>query len=171
MSALANMTSQRDCWVVGAPGAGRRQHAGAVIQSFLDNVRPVVQASARGGGCAIAAVTVTGAVGKDQASLRDTAGAAFTGWIDELAAKLIQAGMGSPRATELASLMIVTLEGAHVLCRAAGSIAPSTTPRRRCWLASKTLSDRQRHDPVLVTRGKPSATATWLTEIRPIRPA
>jgi len=96
----------------------------AVVQSFLDNVRPVVPASARGGGCAIAAVTVGGGATRDLVSLRDTAGAAFTGWTSELAAKLTQAGIGSPRAAELASLMIVTLEGAHILCRAAGSIAP-----------------------------------------------
>jgi TetR/AcrR family transcriptional regulator, lmrAB and yxaGH operons repressor len=97
----------------------------AVMQGFLDSVRPVVQASARGGGCAIAAVTVDGGTAvQDQAALRDTADAAFTGWTSELAAKLTQAGMASPRATELASLMIATLEGAHILCRAARSIAP-----------------------------------------------
>jgi TetR/AcrR family transcriptional regulator, lmrAB and yxaGH operons repressor len=97
----------------------------AVVQGFLRAVRPVVLASARGAGCAIAAVTIDGgAAPRDQAGLRDTAGAAFAGWTSELAARLIRAGMSSPRAAELASLMIATLEGAHVLCRAAGSIAP-----------------------------------------------
>jgi len=32
--------------------------------------------------------------------------------------------MSSSQAADLATLMIVTLEGAHILCRAAGSIAP-----------------------------------------------
>jgi TetR/AcrR family transcriptional regulator, lmrAB and yxaGH operons repressor len=96
-----------------------------VVQSFLDNVRPVVEASARGGGCAIAAVAAGGgAAATGSIGLRDTAGAAFTAWTSEVAAKLTQAGMTTSRATDLASLMIGTLEGAHILCRAAGSIAP-----------------------------------------------
>jgi TetR/AcrR family transcriptional repressor of lmrAB and yxaGH operons len=97
----------------------------AVVLGFLDNVRPVVEASAGGGGCAIAAVTVDGSARtQDRIGLRDTAGVAFTGWTSELAAKLTRAGMTTPRAADLATLMIVTLEGAHILCRAAGSIAP-----------------------------------------------
>jgi TetR/AcrR family transcriptional repressor of lmrAB and yxaGH operons len=95
-----------------------------VVRSFLDNVRPVVEASARGGGCAIAAVAAGGGAAPGPIGLRDTAGAAFTAWTSEVAAKLTQAGMTTSHATDLASLMIVTLEGAHILCRAAGSIAP-----------------------------------------------
>lgn len=98
----------------------------AVVQSFVDNVRPVVEASARGAGCAIAAVIVGGAAADapDRSGLRDLAAVAFTGWTSELAVKLSRAGMITPRATELATLMICMLEGAHILCRAAGSIAP-----------------------------------------------
>ncbi|MEU3785757.1 TetR/AcrR family transcriptional regulator [Streptomyces sp900129855] len=96
-----------------------------VVEAFLGSVRPVVQASAGGGGCAIAAVTVDGGAAiADQGSLRTVAAEAFTGWGDELAGKLTHAGMGASQAADLATLMIVTLEGAHILCRAAGSIAP-----------------------------------------------
>jgi hypothetical protein len=84
-----------------------------------------LQASAEGGGCAVAAVTVDGgAANADQAGLNEVATAAFTGWADELTGNLTAAGLGSPEAADLATLMIATLEGAHILCRAAGTIAP-----------------------------------------------
>lgn len=103
------------------PGRAPRE----VVEAFLGNVRPVVQASAGGGGCAIAAVTVDGGAAiADQSSLRTVAAEAFTGWTGELTGKLTQAGMSASQAADLATLMIVTLEGAHILCRAAGSIAP-----------------------------------------------
>jgi hypothetical protein len=38
--------------------------------------------------------------------------------------KLTHAGMSSSQAADLATLMIAVLEGSHILCRAAGSIAP-----------------------------------------------
>ena len=96
-----------------------------VVEAFLLNVRPIMQASAEGGGCAVAAVTVDGGTAiADQAGLRDVATDGFTGWADEVAAKLTQAGISSSQAADLATLMIATLEGAHVLCRAAGTISP-----------------------------------------------
>jgi TetR/AcrR family transcriptional repressor of lmrAB and yxaGH operons len=96
-----------------------------VVEAFLADVRPVLRASAGGGGCAVAAVTVdTGPATADQGSLRDVAADAFTGWVGELTGKLTHAGMGPNQAADLATLMIVALEGAHVLCRAAGSVAP-----------------------------------------------
>jgi AcrR family transcriptional regulator len=94
-----------------------------VVEMFLGSVRPVVQASAEGGGCAIAAVTIDGGAAiADQGDLRAVAAEAFDHWTGELTGKLAQAGMSSTQAADLATLMIVTLEGAHVLCRAAGSI-------------------------------------------------
>jgi len=96
-----------------------------VVEAFLGNVRPVVQASAGGGGCAVAAVTIDGGAAiADQSSLRTVAAEGFAGWVGELTGKLTHAGMSPSRAADLATLMIVTLEGAHILCRAAGSIAP-----------------------------------------------
>ncbi|MFI6151577.1 TetR/AcrR family transcriptional regulator [Kitasatospora sp. NPDC051170] len=96
-----------------------------VVEAFLGNVRPVVEASAGGGGCAIAAVTVDGGAAiTDQVGLRAVAAEAFTGWEGELAGKLTDAGMDPSRAADLATLMITTLEGAHILCRAASSVEP-----------------------------------------------
>ncbi|MDX6353512.1 MAG: TetR/AcrR family transcriptional regulator, lmrAB and yxaGH operons repressor [Streptomyces sp.] len=96
-----------------------------VVAAFLGDVRPVVAASAEGGGCAVAAVTVDGGTGvADQGGLREVAAAAFTGWTAELATKLTAAGLDPARAADLATLMITTLVGAHTLCRAAGSVDP-----------------------------------------------
>jgi AcrR family transcriptional regulator len=96
-----------------------------VVEAFLGGVRPVVQASAGGGGCAVAAVTIDGGAAiADQSGLRTVAAEGFAGWVGELTGKLTHAGMSSSQAADLATLMIVTLEGAHILCRAAGSIAP-----------------------------------------------
>lgn len=96
-----------------------------VVRTFLDHVRPVVQASAGGGGCAVAAVTVDGGAAiTDQGGLLAVAAHGFAGWVDELTGKLADAGMDPSRAAELATLMIVTLEGAHILCRAAADITP-----------------------------------------------
>ncbi|MFC5034273.1 MULTISPECIES: LmrA/YxaF family transcription factor [Streptomyces] len=76
-------------------------------------------------GCAVAAVTIDGGAAiADRSSLRTVAAEGFTGWTGELAGKLTQAGMSPSPAADLATLLIVTLEGAHILCRAAGSTTP-----------------------------------------------
>ncbi|MFD8319490.1 TetR/AcrR family transcriptional regulator [Kitasatospora purpeofusca] len=96
-----------------------------VVEAFLGNVRPVVEASAGGGGCAVAAVTIDGGAAiADRSGLLAVAAEGFAGWVGELTGKLTHAGMSASEAADLATLMVVTLEGAHVLCRAAGSVAP-----------------------------------------------
>lgn len=103
-----------------------------VVDAFLSTIRPVLAASATGGGCAVAAVTVgdlderserTGPGGED-GSLREVAAAAFTTWATTLARRLTDAGLPAPDADDLATTLITLLEGAHVLCRAAGSLDP-----------------------------------------------
>jgi TetR/AcrR family transcriptional regulator, lmrAB and yxaGH operons repressor len=96
----------------------------AVVDAFLASVRPVVAASACGGGCAVAAVTV--AAGADAASgdLRQVAATAFASWVDQLAERLGAAGLAPGEAADLAAMLITLLQGAHVLCRAAGHLEP-----------------------------------------------
>ena len=52
--------------------------------------------------------------------------AMFTGGDDSktLTAHFVRAGSSSRRAGDLATLLLATLEGAHVLCRADGTIKP-----------------------------------------------
>jgi TetR/AcrR family transcriptional repressor of lmrAB and yxaGH operons len=90
----------------------------AVLDGFLELVRPVVAASAAGGGCAVAAVTV----GPD--APLDVAAAAFASWTDQLTERLTVSGLAPAAAADLAATLIVLLEGAHILCRASASIEP-----------------------------------------------
>ena len=114
-----------------AEAAGRngddvRQHLAAlpartpqsVVEQFFSLVRPVLVKSATGAGCAVAAATV-GADGSCAVAQR-----VFATWIETLADRLRAAGLDTNDATDLATTLITLLEGAHVLCRAAGSVAP-----------------------------------------------
>jgi AcrR family transcriptional regulator len=102
----------------------------SVVEQFFSLVRPVLVESATGAGCAVAAATV-GADGSCAVAQR-----VFATWIETLADRLRTAGLDSDDgaddatddaidlATDLATTLITLLEGAHVLCRAAGSVAP-----------------------------------------------
>ena len=94
----------------------------AVVQAFLASVRPVVEESTRGSGCAVAAVTLQ--LDQDSDELRRVAAVAFASWVEQLTDTLSAAGMAPDDAADLACLLINLLEGAHVLCRAAGSLEP-----------------------------------------------
>ena len=113
----------------------------AVVEAFLTAVRPVVEESARGSGCAVAAVTLE--LDGDSADLRGVAAAAFASWIGQLADSLAAAGMAPGDAVDLASLLVSLLEGAHVLCRAAGSLEPFDQAARTAVLLAGTTSTRQ----------------------------
>jgi AcrR family transcriptional regulator len=92
----------------------------ALVDAFLQAIRPVVEASTHGYGCAVAAVAVD--PDGDQA-LREVAATAFSAWTGQLADALTTAGMPTESAADLATTLIALLEGAHVLCRASGSLA------------------------------------------------
>jgi hypothetical protein len=62
--------------------------------------------------------------------LREVAASAFSSWTSRLAESLALGGLSPAQAADLASLLINLLEGAHVLCRAAGSIAPFDSAAR-----------------------------------------
>jgi AcrR family transcriptional regulator len=96
----------------------------AVVEAFLAAVRPAVAASACGGGCAVAAVTVAAGADAGDADLRQVAATAFASWADQLAERLGAAGLAAGEAADLATTLIALLQGAHVLCRAAGHLQP-----------------------------------------------
>ena len=102
------------------------QSPAAVVDAFLTLIRPVVRASAEGGGCAVAAVTVdTGLeAGAKDPGLRRIADSAFSGWTGQLAERLTAAGLEPEPARDLAATLVILLEGAHVLCRASGDLEP-----------------------------------------------
>lgn len=93
-----------------------------VVQGFLAAVRPAVLASVAGGGCAVAALTVCAGADEDNDALRQVAANAFAAWADQLAERLSTAGLTPAEAADLAAMLIALLEGAHVMCRAAGTL-------------------------------------------------
>ena len=96
----------------------------AVVEAFLAAVRPVVEESAAGGGCAVAAITVPAGAESGDDTLRQVAAIAFASWAGQLAQLLTAAGLAPAEAADLATLLITLLEGAHIMCRAAGTIEP-----------------------------------------------
>lgn len=97
--------------------------AHALVEAFFAAVRPVLAASAGGSGCAVAAVTVD--IGAGSAThLEQVAGEVFDSWRGELIGKLERAGLDALSADEIATLLLTLLQGAHVMCRAAGSLDP-----------------------------------------------
>ncbi len=92
-----------------------------VARSFLALIRPVVQESAGGSGCAVAAAAMASSA-HDHDSLHDAAAVAIGSWISELAGRFGAAGLAQAEAHELASSLVTILEGAHVLARATGGI-------------------------------------------------
>ena len=128
-----------------------------VVAAFLAAVRPVVEASTAGAGCAVAAVAI-GSDGSndgsnDSGASQLAAAHAFTSWIEALASRLAAAGLAAGEATDLAATLITLLEGAHILCRAVGTLEPFDQAARaatgliRCrypLAAAKPLSARPR---------------------------
>ncbi|PZS36398.1 MAG: TetR family transcriptional regulator [Pseudonocardiales bacterium] len=94
----------------------------AVVERFFDAVRPVLEASANGYGCAVAAVTVE--TDDEDDGHRTAAHTIFTGWASRVSDALIAAGLNRDEAEDLSTYLIGLLQGAHVLCRAAGTTDP-----------------------------------------------
>jgi AcrR family transcriptional regulator len=93
----------------------------AVVRGFLALIRPVLQESAGGSGCAVAAAAMASSAHDDD-SLHNAAAVAIGSWITELAGRFAAAGLAQAEAQELASSLVTILEGAHVLARATGGI-------------------------------------------------
>src|SRR5579872_3448540 len=74
----------------------------AVVRGFLALIRPVVQESAGGSGCAVAAATMASSA-DDDSRLHEAAGGAIGSWISELAGRFTAAGLAQAEAQEFAS--------------------------------------------------------------------
>jgi AcrR family transcriptional regulator len=95
-----------------------------VVDEFVNLIRPVVEESTAGSECAIAAAAMSTSDQRDHVSLQHSAAAAITSWIGVLRERLHAGGIDEDEAADLASLLVTTLEGAHVLARAQGCIDP-----------------------------------------------
>lgn len=101
--------------------SGQRDSPQAVLETFLGVLREIVLSDG-GPGCAVGAVVQENASGNRE--LTDAADGTFRAWSAELGRELADAGMDHAAATAFAALMIASLEGVHLLCRASGSPAP-----------------------------------------------
>jgi TetR/AcrR family transcriptional repressor of lmrAB and yxaGH operons len=111
---------------------------GAVVRAFLATVRPVIEASAVGCGCAVAAITVRAGEDADNDALRQIAASAFASWADQLAERFVTAGLAPGAAADLAAMLLALLEGAQVMCRAAGSLEPFDQAARAATVFAET---------------------------------
>ncbi|MCK9893421.1 TetR/AcrR family transcriptional regulator [Frankia sp. AgB32] len=110
-----------------------------VVTAFLDAIRPVLAASTTGSGCAVAAITVGASEpGSGDTDLRRTAADIFASWGQILAERLESPGLPPAEAGELATTLIMLLEGAHVLCRAAGDLEPFERAARTAVALTRT---------------------------------
>ncbi len=102
-----------------------RQGEGAtpqeVVERFVAAWRAVLVQSDCQAGCAIAAVANERLAHPELAA---RAAAVFLAWERELGDRLMLAGMSPPRAVSAASLILASVEGALVLCRARRDLAP-----------------------------------------------
>lgn len=114
---VTEAAARNGAYVRAALAALPAQSAREVADAFLTAVRPVAETAAGGCGCAISAIS-------QDTALRQQATETFASWIDALAGRLAAAGLPADEAQELASTLIALLEGALVLCRAAGDLEP-----------------------------------------------
>jgi AcrR family transcriptional regulator len=99
--------------------------AADVLGSFIGLWRRVVEASGASAGCAVAGVAVD--TDASDTELMPVVRAAFRSWAGLLAEQLQAAGMPSEPAGALALTTLAAMEGALILCRAEGSVAPLDT--------------------------------------------
>jgi AcrR family transcriptional regulator len=93
----------------------------AFLTDFLAMLRSIAE-STGGPGCAVGAVLQDSA--EPETALVEAADGTFTVWTDQIAYELETAGLHPAHARPFATLMIATLEGTHLLCKAAHSTAP-----------------------------------------------
>lgn len=101
------------------------------LDAFVAGWKRTLQGSGFEAGCPVVAVAIEpldpegdAASEDDDAALRALAAEAFDRWQRLLAAGLRREGVPTARARRLAALVIASLEGAIVMCRAARSLGP-----------------------------------------------
>jgi TetR/AcrR family transcriptional repressor of lmrAB and yxaGH operons len=93
-----------------------------IIEYFVELWRQIVTSSGAHAGCPIAALA-TDPYGDDP-QLAAAVGRAFEAWTTILTGQLTSAGMSGSDALAVATTTVAAMEGALILCRARGSVAP-----------------------------------------------
>jgi len=93
----------------------------AALDMFVDAWREILEDSNFRAGCPIVAVAAEADAGETATA---AAAAAFSRWQDVIARTLLDAGVSRTDARRLATLVIASIEGAILLCRARQDIRP-----------------------------------------------
>jgi AcrR family transcriptional regulator len=107
--------------IAGAVAAVERRDPIAAIGSFRRHWSKVLRASDFGGGCPVASAALEGS---HEPTARDIAGEVFADWQEVIADGLRRRGVAAARAHSVATLLLASIEGAIVLCRAQQSLRP-----------------------------------------------
>lgn len=107
-------------------GLDRHLQAGSIagLRGFLAMWREILVRSKFHIGCPVMAVAVEEPLDEDAEEALATAAAVFSDWEKKLITALRADGLGRKTSDELATLIVASVEGAIVLCRAQRSIAP-----------------------------------------------
>ena len=101
-----------------------RSGARAGLGEFLAIWRNVLLGSRFRIGCPVMAAAIDEPLDEDSNAPREAAAGAFDRWRRRLERAFMSEGLGEDAATDLATLVIASMEGAVVLCRAERSIDP-----------------------------------------------
>ncbi|WP_232835544.1 TetR/AcrR family transcriptional regulator [Actinocorallia populi] len=115
--AVEAMRYAGDFVAAGTESAIQEGDAVAAVHAFIGWWRRVLIKSDFQAGCPIAAVTVESH--EEAPQLAQAAAHAFRRWKEALAAGLVAGGCSAERAASLSTLIVSSVEGATILCRAA----------------------------------------------------
>src|SRR5271154_396895 len=107
--------------IAGAVAAVERRDPVAAVGSFRRYWSKILRASDFGAGCPVATAALEGS---HQPTARDIAGEVFADWQMVIADALRRGGLPVARARSIAALLLASIEGAIVLCRAQRSLRP-----------------------------------------------
>ncbi|MGA2928108.1 MAG: TetR/AcrR family transcriptional regulator [Solirubrobacteraceae bacterium] len=107
--------------LAGAVAAVQRSDPVAAVGSFRRYWSKILRDSDFEGGCPIALAALEGS---HEPTARDIAGEVFGDWQTVIADALRRRGVAAARARSIATLLLASIEGAIVLCRAQRSLRP-----------------------------------------------
>jgi len=107
--------------IAGAVAAIERSDPIAAVGLFRTHWSKILRASDFERGCKIAAIAVEGS---NEPTARAIAGDVFADWQTAVADALSRRGVAAARARSIATLLLASIEGAIILCRAQRSLRP-----------------------------------------------
>jgi AcrR family transcriptional regulator len=105
---------------------GKKLQAGPVegLRAFFALWREIITSTDFRAGCPVLAVSIEESASDESPAALTAAAEVFSGWEAQLAESLRQHGADTPRAAQLATLVVAAAEGAVAMCRAQHSPLP-----------------------------------------------